>query len=64
MAADLLVENHGTIFLLQPMTHAAHAWIVDSTSDDAQWFAGALVVEHRYVGAIVEGAIDAGLVVA
>jgi hypothetical protein len=32
----------------------AHPW-------DARWFGGVVAVEHRYIDAIVQGAIDDGL---
>jgi hypothetical protein len=31
--------------------------------EDATWFCGAVVVEHRYIGPIVGGAIGDGLMV-
>lgn len=59
---DLLVENHGSIFLLRPLTDVAHDWVDTHLPDDATWFCGAVVVEHRYIGPIVGGAIGDGLV--
>lgn len=60
---DFVVENYFTIFLLQPLTPAANAWIEASLPEDHQTFAGAVVVEHRYIADIVRGAIADGLVV-
>jgi hypothetical protein len=60
---DFLVENHGTIFLLQPLTPAANFWIDEHLPEDHLTFAGAVVVEHRYILDIVRGAIAEGLVV-
>ena len=60
---DVLVENHGSIFLLQPLTPAANSWIEEHLPEDHLTFAGAVVVEHRYIADIVRGAIADGLVV-
>jgi hypothetical protein len=60
---DFHLENHGTIFLLRPISDPAQAWVDERLPEDATWFCGAVVVEHRYIGAIVEGAIADGMVV-
>jgi hypothetical protein len=61
---DAQVENHGTLFLVRPLTEAASDWLDDNVSDDAQYFGGALVVEHRYIAGLVEGMLGDGLNVA
>jgi hypothetical protein len=58
---DFTVENHGTIFLLRPLTDAANDWVEEYLPDNAQRFSGALVVEHRYIRDIVEGIQRDGL---
>lgn len=59
---DFRVENHGTLFLLRPMSDAGEAWLTEHTDpDNSTWFGPALVVEPRYVEAIVAGAIEDGL---
>lgn len=64
--ADFLVENHGTIFLLEPTTDAACEWVEEHLSAEptrpTRW-GSAIVVEHRYIREIVEGARRDGLVV-
>ena len=47
------VEDHGTLVLVRPLTADVEAWLVENT--DGQWFGNALVVEPRYVEALVEG---------
>jgi hypothetical protein len=47
-SADFLVQNEGTIFLFRPLTEEAAAHLQENVQEDAQWFGGALVVEHRY----------------
>jgi hypothetical protein len=66
---DLLVENHGTLFLLWPQSQAGGQWLREHTTKDAQWWGpgrggltrAALVVEPHYVADIVEGAVADGL---
>lgn len=58
---DAIVENHGSIFLVRPSSDEAMVWLQTHTSDDAQWFGGALCVEHRYVNDIINGMISDGL---
>lgn len=63
--ADLVVQDHGSIFLLTPHTDAGREWVAEHIPDDAQtWGIGSIVVEHRYITDIVVGAQGDGLVVA
>ena len=61
MMADVKIENHGSLVLIQPLTEAASDWLDENISEDAQLFGGAVVVEPRYVEAIVEGMQNDGL---
>ena len=54
------IENHGSIVLVRPLTSDVSAWLAEHT--DGQWFGNALVVEPRYVEALVEGMIAEGFV--
>lgn len=56
------IENHGSLFLVRPGTADVAAWLREHTDEEAQWFGGALVVEPRYVGDLVEGLIAEGFV--
>jgi hypothetical protein len=58
---DLKVQNEGSLFLLQPYTREGRDWINENVSDEAMFYGTALVVEHRYIEDIVEGAISEGL---
>ena len=60
---DFELSGHGTVYLFQPLTPEARAWVEEYLPADAMWFGGAVVVEHRYIGDIVGGAIGDGLVV-
>ena len=64
MNADFAVENHGSIFLLQPLTPEAQAWIDEFIPEDAQYLGSAVSVEHRYIVDIVDGIKEEGLTVA
>jgi hypothetical protein len=61
---DLTIQNEGSIFLLRASTDAGRTWIEANIPDDAQTFGGAVVVEHRYIADITQGAINDGLEVA
>ena len=60
---DFRCENHGSLFLLFPLTPSARFWIEGHLPEDAQWFGNAVVVEHRYIWTILDGIQDAGLAV-
>lgn len=60
---DFSVENHGTLFLFRLHTEAAREWVEGRVPEDAQFFGGALVVEHRYAPALAEGMLEDGLAV-
>ncbi len=60
---DVRVENHGTIFVFQPLTAAAREWIDEHVGGETTWFAGGLVVEHRFARDLAQGMLDDGLVV-
>ena len=60
---DFFVENHGSIFLLQPLTTAANSWISEHLPEDHMTFGGAVVAEHRYIWSILEGIQSDGFTV-
>lgn len=60
--ADFYVENHGTIYLLFPVTKAGKEWIRENGIEaTAQFFGPSVVVEHRYIANIVCGIRADGL---
>lgn len=64
-ALDVRIENHGSLYLLRPISALARQWLIDNVgtpNDEVQWFGGALVVEPRYVSDILVGVRAAGLV--
>ena len=58
---DFMCENHGTLFLLIPRTAPAKIWIEENLARDHMTFADAVVIEPRYVWAILVGLQDDGL---
>ncbi len=60
---DFEVQNHGSIFLLCPLTDEARKWIEESLPGDIQWFGDNVAVEHRYIRDIVEDIEIDGLTV-
>jgi len=63
MRIDFGVSGGGSVYLFKPLTPAARDWVDEHLPEDASWWCGAVVVEHRYIGPIVGGAIGDGLVV-
>jgi hypothetical protein len=61
--SDFVCENHSSIFLLRSVSPAAFAWIEEHLPPDRITFGNAVVVEPRYVWAILVGLQDDGLVV-
>jgi hypothetical protein len=60
---DFICESHGSVFLLRPTSPAASDWIREHLPSDRLTFGDAVVVEPRYVWAILAGLQDDGLVV-
>jgi hypothetical protein len=60
---DFVCENHGSLFLLIPRSAPAKIWIKDHLPPGRMTFCGAVVIEPRYVWAILAGLQDDGLTV-
>jgi hypothetical protein len=61
---DILLENHGSIFLLRPISSVGQAWLQEKViSNETRIFGNAVVCELRYVMDIVLGARGEGIVV-
>jgi hypothetical protein len=62
---DFKLENHGSLFLLQPLTSSAKEWMNQNLpvdSPETQFWNDAIVIEPRYVDAIVDEIVGDGLV--
>jgi len=51
---DFHVINHGTLYLLIPNTPRAKQWITDNLPQDHTKYDDASVIEHRYIGDIID----------
>jgi hypothetical protein len=61
---DILVENHGSIFLLRPTSSIGQSWLQENViGEETQLFGNAVVCEPRFVADIVFGARGEGLVI-
>ena len=58
---DFQLIRQSTIYLLEPLTDTARAWVEEHIPADATRFGPAIVVEHRYIADIVTGITVAGL---
>jgi hypothetical protein len=64
MAADVLIENHGSIAMFTPMTPDAHEWVEEHVHVEPwQWIGCSVACEPRCLGQLVEGMRGSGLVV-
>jgi hypothetical protein len=52
---DFQVVNHGTLYLLIPNTPRAKQWVEDNLPQAHMKYDDASVVEHRYIGDIIDG---------
>jgi hypothetical protein len=62
---DFICENHGSIFLLKPLTPSAESWLEEHVGQDNgfQPYWPTVVIEHGCVSDIVAGIQDDGLAV-
>lgn len=62
---DFALEDHGSIFLLRPLTPSATSWIEEHIGQENgyQPYFPTVVVEHCYIDNIVEGLQNYGLAV-
>jgi hypothetical protein len=61
--SDFICQNHGSIFLLIPCTTPATIWIEVHLPSDRMTFGDGVVIEPRYVWAILAGLQQDGLTV-
>ncbi len=52
---DFQVVNHDTLYLLIPNTPRAKEWVRDNLPQDHTKYDAASVIEHRYIGDIIDG---------
>jgi hypothetical protein len=61
---DFEIQNHGSIFLLCPLTDSARAWVEEHLPEDVLTFGRGICIEPRYIADIVAGIQRDGLVCA
>jgi len=59
--ADLKIENHGSIFILHGVSELGQEWLTDNIGEYAHTWGGGVVVEHRFIADIAQGAMEDGL---
>jgi hypothetical protein len=60
--ADLVFENHFSLFLIRPASHLGQQWLDEYVGDEnTLTFGRSVVCEPRFVETIMKGAVDAGL---
>lgn len=59
---DLQVNGSGTVYLLRSRSARGERWIEQNVADGPR-LGNALAIEHRFVEAIIEGALADGLAV-
>jgi hypothetical protein len=60
---DFICQNHGSLFLLIPRSAPAKFWVEHNLPSDRMTFGDAVVIEPRYVWAILVGLQEDGLTV-
>jgi hypothetical protein len=60
---DFIVEDHGSIILLKPVTAGAREWVEENIGEDNgyQGLWTTVTLEGRYLAPILEGISQAGL---
>lgn len=62
LAVDVRVENHGSLYVFQPLTAAAREWVDEHVALEGwQWIGGGFAVEPRYAHDLEHGMIVDGL---
>jgi len=51
---DFVILDQGSIVILTPQSQEAHDWLNEHIdTENAQWWSGGVVIEHRYAGDIL-----------
>jgi hypothetical protein len=60
---DVRVENHGTLYLVHPLSKRAASWLGEHAGINSQWFGHSLVAEHIHAQDLIKCMCEAGLLV-
>jgi hypothetical protein len=58
---DVVVSDEGTLVLFYLLSREAERWVDENVDGERQFFAGALVVEHRFASELARGMAHDGL---
>ena len=60
---DFVISGGGTLYLFNPLTDRAEAWLREhcSADDEHHYLGRALAVEHRYIQDFIQLAVNDGL---
>lgn len=61
LRTDLAVHHDGSVSLLRGASDEGKTWIAEHIPADAMTWGNSIVVEHRFIDAIIEGAREDGL---
>lgn len=63
--SDFLIENHGSIILLRPLTDAARNWVEEfiGAENGFQPYFPTVVIEPRYLADVLDGVHESGLMI-
>ncbi len=60
---DVEIRGSDTVYLFDLRTDTAADWVASHVSEERLMYGGSLVVEHRFVAALVSGMVSDGLIV-
>lgn len=60
---DVEIRGSDTVYLFDLRTDTAADWVASHVSAERLKFGGSLVVEHRFVAALVSGMVFYGLII-
>lgn len=58
---DVVISSEGSVVLFYLLSPAAEQWVEYHVRDERRFFAGALVVEHRFASELARGMARDGL---
>jgi hypothetical protein len=62
--SDVIVENHGSVCMLTPMSPAAREWVDENVPLESwQWLGASFACEPRYLTTLIDGMQEDGLTI-
>jgi hypothetical protein len=63
MPSDITVQWYGSVVIIYGNSEAGREWLNENVEVDLTWGEHGIAAEPRFVGPIIDGAIEAGLTV-